>query len=70
MAFKHLLAGVAAIALMAQPALAQDTQPQPQAGQAQLAEVDLDFAKEAAQGGLMEVRLGELAQTAGKEHQG
>ena len=66
MAFKHLLAGVAAIALMAQPALAQDTQPQPQAGQAQLAEVDLDFAKEAAQGGLMEVRLGELAQQQAK----
>ena len=66
MAFKHLRAGVAAIALMAQPALAQDTQPQPQVGQAQLAEVDLDFAKEAAQGGLMEVRLGELAQQQAK----
>jgi putative membrane protein len=66
MAFKHLLTGVAAIALLAQPALAQDTQPQPQARQAQLAEVDVDFAKEAAQGGLMEVRLGELAQQQAK----
>ena len=66
MAFNYLLAGVAVVALMAQPALAQDAQPQPQAGQAQLAEVDLDFAKEAAQGGLIEVRLGELAQQQAK----
>jgi PRC-barrel domain len=33
MAFKYLLAGVAAVALMAPPALAQDAQPQPQAEQ-------------------------------------
>jgi putative membrane protein len=68
MAFKHLLTGVAAIALLAQPALAQDTQPQPQAqsGQMQVAQEDRDFATEAAQGGLIEVRLGELAQQQAK----
>jgi putative membrane protein len=66
MAFKHLLAGVAVVALMAPPVLAQDAQPQPQADQAQLAEVDQDFAKEAAQGGVIEVRLGELAQQQAK----
>lgn len=67
MAFKHLLAGVAAVALMAQPALAQDTQqPQAQGEQMQLAQVDMDFATEAAQGGLKEVRLGELAQQQAK----
>ncbi len=67
MTLKYLLAGVAVVALMAQPALAQDVQkPQAQAGQAQLADVDLDFAEEAAQGGLMEVRLGELAVQQGK----
>jgi putative membrane protein len=70
MAFRHLLAGVAAVALMAQPALAQDTQqPKLQAGEAQLAEVDLDFAKEAAQGGLLEVRLGELAEQQAKSQE-
>ena len=71
MALKHLLAGVAAIGLMAQPALAQqqDTtgqqqQPPAQAGEQQqeLAEEDLEFAAKAAEGNLMEVRLGELAQ--------
>ena len=67
MAFKHLLASVAVIALMAQPALAQDTQqPQAQGDQMQVAQEDMDFAKEAAQGGLMEVRLGELAQEQAK----
>ena len=66
MAFNYLLAGVAVVALMAQPALAQDAQPQPPAGQAQLAEVDLTFVKEAAQGGLVEVRLGELTQQQAK----
>jgi putative membrane protein len=70
MALKHLLAGVAAIGLMAQPALAQqqDTtgqqqQPPAQAGeQQQLAQEDMEFARKAAEGGLKEVRLGELAQ--------
>jgi putative membrane protein len=68
MALKHLLAGVAAIGLMAQPALAQtqDTtgqqQPPAQAGEQQLAQEDMEFAKKAAEGGLKEVRLGELAQ--------
>ena len=70
MALKHLLAGVAAIGLMAQPALAQqqDTtgqqqQAPAQAGeQQQLAQEDMEFATKAAEGGLKEVRLGELAQ--------
>jgi putative membrane protein len=67
MTLRHLLAGVAAVALMAQPALAQDTQqPQLQADRMQMAQEDMDFAKEAAQGGLMEVRLGELAQQKAK----
>ena len=67
MAFKHLLASVAVIALMARPALAQDSQqPQAQGDQMQVAQEDMDFAKEAAQGGLMEVRLGELAQEQAK----
>jgi putative membrane protein len=43
------------IVLLAQPALAQEQQPAP-TGQ------DLAFAKEAAKGGLKEVRFGELAQ--------
>jgi putative membrane protein len=75
MALKHLLAGVAAIGLMAQPALAQqqDTtgqqqQPPAQAGeQQQLAQEDMEFARKAAEGGLKEVRLGELAQQAAAE---
>ena len=70
MALKHLLAGVATIGLMAQPALAQQTettgqqqQPPAQAGeQQQLAQEDMEFATKAAEGGLKEVRLGELAQ--------
>jgi putative membrane protein len=67
MAFNYLLAGVAAVALMAPPALAQNTQqPQAQAEQMQVAEVDRDFAAEAAQGGLIEVRLGELAEQQAK----
>jgi putative membrane protein len=67
MAFNYLLAGGAVVALTAPPALAQDTQqPQAQAELKQVAEVDGDFAAEAAQGGLMEVRLGELAQQQAK----
>ena len=68
MALKHLMAGVAAIGLLAPPALAQsqDTttqQQQPgQAGQQQLAQEDMEFATKAAEGGLKEVQLGELAQ--------
>jgi predicted outer membrane protein len=59
--------GVAVVALMAPPALAQDTQqPQAQADQMQLAQEDRYFAAEAAQGGFMEVRLGELAQQQAK----
>jgi putative membrane protein len=68
MTLKHLMVGVAAIGLMAPPALAQsqDTtgqQPPPaQAGEQQLAQEDMEFATDAAEGGLMEVQLGELAQ--------
>ena len=66
MALKHLMAGVAAIGLLGPPVLAQDagTQQQPaaQTGQQQLAQEDREFATKAAEGGLKEVRLGELAQ--------
>jgi putative membrane protein len=67
MALKHLMAGVAAIGLLAQPALAQNQnttgqQQLAQAGQQQLAEADMEFATDAAEGGLKEVQLGELAQ--------
>jgi putative membrane protein len=67
MAPKYLLASVAAVGLMAQPALAQNqkTSPQPpvvEATQQKLAQVDIEFATEAAQGGLKEVKFGELAQ--------
>jgi putative membrane protein len=67
MALKHLLAGVALIGPMAQPALAQsqDTTGQQQFAQAeqqQLAEADMEFATDAAEGGLKEVQLGQLAQ--------
>lgn len=66
MALKHLLASAALIGLMAQPALAQsqDTTEQRPAQEVQheLAQEDLEFATRAAQGGIKEVRLGELAQ--------
>jgi putative membrane protein len=68
MALKHLLAGVAVVGLMAGPALAQsqDTTQQQQPAQAgeqqQLVQQDIEFATKAAEGGLKEVRLGELAQ--------
>ena len=66
MALRHLLASAALIGLMAQPALAQSqdtTEQRPaQDVQHELGQEDLDFATKAAQGGLMEVRLGELAQ--------
>jgi hypothetical protein len=48
---------VAILGVLASPALAQS-----QTGQAELAQQDLEFAKEAASGGLKEVALGELAQ--------
>jgi putative membrane protein len=61
-----LLASAALIGLMAQPALAQsqDTTEQRPAQEVQheLGQEDLDFATKAAQGGITEVRLGELAQ--------
>jgi putative membrane protein len=64
------MAGVALVGLMAQPALAQNQSTtgqqqgqQMQAGeQQQLAQEDMEFATKAAEGGLMEVQLGELAQ--------
>ncbi len=65
MTLKHLLASTALIGLMAQPALAQDkatTQQRPAAATQQLAQEDLEFATKAAQGGLKEVKFGELAQ--------
>jgi putative membrane protein len=69
MVLRHLLAGAALIGLMAQPALAQSqdtTEQRPaQDVQHELAQEDLDFATKAAQGGIEEVRLGELAQQQG-----
>jgi putative membrane protein len=66
MALKHLLASAALIGLLAQPAPAQSqdtTQQRPaQDVQQELAQKDLEFATKAAQGGIKEVRLGELAQ--------
>jgi putative membrane protein len=66
MTLNHLLAGGALIGLMAQPALAQDqaaAQQRPVApATQQLAMEDLEFATKAAQGGLKEVKFGELAQ--------
>ncbi len=67
-----LMAGVALIALMAQPGLAenQDTTKQQQAmpatGTQQLAKEDMDFATKAAGAGMAEVKLGQLAQDQGK----
>jgi putative membrane protein len=69
MTLKHLLAGAALIGLMAQPALAQDqatTQQKPAApATQQLAQDDMEFATKAAEGGLKEVKFGELAKQQG-----
>jgi putative membrane protein len=69
MRLKHLLTGAALIGLMAQPALAQDQATPPQKPVApatqQLAHEDMEFATKAAQGGLKEVKFGELAQQQG-----
>jgi putative membrane protein len=66
MALRHLLASAALIGLIAQPALAQSqdtTEQRPaQAVEHEIAQEDLEFATQAAQGGIKEVRLGELAQ--------
>jgi putative membrane protein len=66
MTLKHLLASAALIGLMGQPALSQDqaaTQQKPAApATQQLEQEDMEFATEAAQGGLKEVKFGELAQ--------
>jgi len=66
MVLRHLMVGVSAIGLMTTPALAQNQdiaeQQLAQAGQEQLAQEDIEFATDAAEGGLKEVQLGELAQ--------
>jgi putative membrane protein len=54
---------VAILGFLACPAL------QIQAGEAELAAQDLEFAQKAAEGGLMEVELGELAQQQAKDEQ-
>ena len=54
---------VAILGFLACPAL------QIQAGEAELAALDLEFAQKAAEGGLMEVQLGELAQQQAKDGQ-
>ena len=61
MMWARALGAVAIVGLLGSPALAQS-----QTGQAELAQQDLEFAKEAAAGGLKEVALGELAQEQAK----
>jgi putative membrane protein len=55
---------VAIVGLLAFPAFGQA-----QAGEAELAAQDLEFAEKAAEGGLMEVQLGKLAQEQAKDEQ-
>jgi putative membrane protein len=55
MALARMAVQLAAMVLLAQPALAQEQQPAP-------TQQDLEFAKEAAEGGLKEVQFGRLAQ--------
>jgi len=71
MTLARLMAGVALLALMGQPALAQSqdkTQPPKQeqtstgGAEQKLAQEDMEFAKKAAGDGMAEVKLGELAQ--------
>jgi putative membrane protein len=70
MTLARLMAGVALVALIGSPALAQNQDqakpPQQQtstgAAQQQLAQEDMDFAKTAAGDGMAEVKLGTLAQ--------
>jgi putative membrane protein len=73
MRMTSLMAGVALVALMAQPVLAQSqdqTKPQQQTSTAgakqQLAPKDMDFVNEAADAGMAEVKLGKLAQDQAK----
>ncbi len=67
MTLARLMAGVAVIGLMAQPALAQNqdqTKPQQEmttGGAQELAQADMDFVKKAAGDGMAEVKLGTLA---------
>ena len=61
MMFARALGAVAIVGLFACPALAQ--------GQAELAPQDLEFAQEAAAGGLKEVMFGQLAQQQAKSDQ-
>jgi putative membrane protein len=58
MTWVRILAGVGLVGVMAHPGLAEE-----------LAQQDLEFATKAAEGGLMEVQLGELAQQQGKDEQ-
>jgi predicted outer membrane protein len=58
------LGTVAIVGFLACPALVQA-----QAGEAELAAQDLEFAEKAAEGGFMEVQLGELAQQQAKDEQ-
>jgi putative membrane protein len=64
MMWARALGAVAIVGLLGSPALAQS-----QTGQAELAQQDLEFAKEAAAGGLKEVALGELAQEQAKSEE-
>ena len=64
MKLARTLGAAAVMGLFAQPALIQA-----QTGQAELASQDLQFAEEAAIGGLKEVTLGELAQQQAKDEQ-
>jgi putative membrane protein len=58
MTWIRILAGVGLVGVMAHPGLAEE-----------LAQQDLEFATKAAEGGLMEVQLGELAQEQAKDEQ-
>jgi putative membrane protein len=64
MMWARAFGAVAIVGLLGSPALAQS-----QTGQAELAQQDLEFAKEAAAGGLKEVALGELAQEQAKSEE-
>jgi putative membrane protein len=58
------LGTMAIVGFLAGPGLVQA-----QAGEAELAAQDMEFADKAAEGGLMEVQLGELAQQQANDEQ-
>ena len=64
MMLARALGAAAIVSVLAHPALAQT-----QTGQAELAKQDLEFAQEAAAGGLKEVMFGQLAQQQAKNEQ-